>query len=220
VDTPISSTLGTTASFQGLDALSSAGTTTKVTQKEHVIGEFTSNAVAGSNTKTRTSNYGTEYELNMQAIRGSLPSGILGYYVNPGMATANLGAIQGAVNASQSGDTINAAAGTYKENVQIDRSLTVKGAGAGDTIVDGQQAGSVFAIGKNDPKVDVALSGITLQNGSGTLIMLSNGYFVLKGGGILNYGVMKLRDSTISENTALYGGGIYNNGTVTWTEAT
>jgi hypothetical protein len=200
IDTPITSISGLTASFQGLDALSSAGTTTQVTQNEHVIGDFSSKAVADKNSKTRTSNYGTEYDLNMQAIKGSLPTGVLGYYVNPSMATASLGAIQGAVNAAQSSDTINVAAGTYIENVQIDKSLALNGAGAGSTIVDGNQAGSVFTIGMNDPSVDVTLSGMTIQNG-----------YARNGGGIYNNGVATVKRSTISGNTAYWGGGgIYN----------
>ncbi|MHB8119560.1 MAG: hypothetical protein ACYDHX_12650 [Methanothrix sp.] len=117
------------AAFQGLDASSSAGLSTQVIQNEHIIGGFTSTAKAGKKTKARTSNFGFEYDLNMQAIKGSLPTGILGYYVNPNMATKSRGAIQGAVNAAQSGDIINAAAGTYLEDVNINKDLTLKGIG-------------------------------------------------------------------------------------------
>ena len=289
------------ASFKGLDALSSAGATTQVTQSEHVIGKFSSKGVAGRNTKTRTSNYGTEYDLNMQAIKGSLPAGMLGYYVNPFVGTAKPGAIQGAVNAAQSGDTINAAAGTYRENVNInkvltlkglgnptassfalnailgtgsggitapvvkvnpaariqdgvtlassggtvnvaggtytenvhiDKSLNVKGAGSSSTVVDGSQAGSVFTIGMNNPTVDVTLSDLIVTNGNaydgggiwnndGTLtltgVSLTGNTADNNGGGIYNYGRVSVIDSTITGNIADYGGGIYNdpNGALT-----
>ena len=219
IDTPITSVSGLTANFQGLDALSSAGTTTQVTQKEHVMGKFSSKAIAGKNSKTRTSNYGTEYDLNMQAIKGSLPTGILGYYVNPSMATASLGVIQGAVNAAQSGDTINAAAGTYIENVQVDKSLTVNGAGAGNTIVDGNLAGSVFTIGMNNPNVDVALAGMTFRGGSGTIGDPSGNNYVV-GGGILNRGKTTITDSIVSGNSANLGGGVANSGALTVTGST
>lgn len=298
IDTPLTSISGLTASFQDLDALSSSGTTTQVTQKEHVVGKFSSKAVADKNFKIRTSNYGTEYDLNMQAIKGSLPTGLLGYYVNPSMATPSLGAIQGAVDAAQSSDAINAAAGTYSEdvninkvltlkgngnptatsftlnamlgtgsggitapivnvnpgakiqdgvtfvssggtvnlasgtyyeNVQIDKSLSMSGAETGSTIVDGSSGGSVFTIGKNSRNIDVALSRMSIQGGSGTSSeggsrgggILNHGYLTLsdssvsgndayKGGGIYNTGALNIYSSSVSANTAYYGGGIYN----------
>ena len=294
IDTPITGIACLAASFKGLDALSSAGATTKVIQSEHVIGRFSSKSEAGRNTKTRTSNFGTEYDLNMQAIKGSLPTGTLGYYVNPRQATAKLGAIQGAVNAAQPGDTINAAAGTYredaninkvltlkglgdptassftlnailgkgsggitapvvnvnpaariqdgvtlvssggtvnvaagtyKENVQIDKSLNVKGAGSSSTIVDGTQAGSVFTIGVNNPTTDVTLSKMTVTNGNAydgggiwnndgkltlTGILLAGNNANNNGGGIYNTGTVSFIDSSITGNIAGNGGGIYN----------
>ena len=184
-------------------------------QAGHIVGTFTSTALGGKASKTRTSNYGTEYDFDMQARKdaaGSYAAGTLGYYVDNASPVANR--IQGAVDASESGDAVNIAPGTYFENVQIDKSLTVKGAGAGDTIVDGQQSGSVFTIGKNNPKADVTLSGMAIQGGTGTPVEISPYYTRLYGGGVLNFGTMKLNDSTISGNIANDGGGIYNAGTV------
>lgn len=172
-------------------------------QSAHISGKFTSTAVAGSASKTRTSNYGDEYDLNMQAWNngfGSSAYGTLGYYVNIANPIANR--IQGAVDASQPEDNINVAEGTYNENVLIDKSLKVSGSGASDTIVDGQKSGSVFTIGQNNPNAYVSLSGLTIQGGSDS--------------GIKNFASMRLKDSTVSGNTAKYGGGIssYGNGTV------
>ena len=75
IDTPINGLSGSAASLKGLDASSSAGISTQVTQKEHVKGAFTSTAKSGTQTRTRTSNYGTEYDLNMKAAKGSSPQG-------------------------------------------------------------------------------------------------------------------------------------------------
>jgi hypothetical protein len=241
VNTQINGISGEKAIIQWLESLSSAGNITHATQKEHVHGEFTSTAATALESITRTSNYGTEYDLSMQAVNGSSPIGTLGYYVNPNMTTTDSGAIQGAVNASQSGDTINLYPGTYKENVEINKSLAVKGSGENETIVDGNQSGSVFTVGsQNSTNISVELSALTIQGGSGTPLsnessstqgsllwsytrylgtgtLLPSEYNVtaLYGGGILNYGNLVVKDSNISGNTADYGGGISNFGTAT-----
>ena len=215
VNTEVKGIAGGRATFTGLSEAASAGTTIQVLQKEHIRGTFTSTAsytpVAGTQkSKTRTSNYGTDYYLNMLSAKGSSPAGIVGYYVKPGTTASK---IQGAVNAAQSGDTINVASGIYKENVKIDKSLTIKGAGPTQTIVDGNKAGSVFCLGKLNYNIDVALSGMTIQRGSGTLFdVFGETSPKLCGGGILNRGKLSLTGCHISQNTADYGGGIFNRG--------
>jgi len=167
------------------------------------------------NRYTRNSNYGTDYDLNMMTAKGSLPTGTLGYYVKTG-TTANK--IQGAVNAAQSGDTINVAKGTYKENVKIDKSLTVKGAGSTKTIIDGNQKGTVFLIGTNNHNVDVTLSSMVIQGGTGTSRYINGD--LIGGGGIFNdQGTLTVKDCKIignsvsgSNNVFAIGGGIFNNG--------
>ena len=205
INTPLTGISGGKATFNALNDISSAGTSTQVWKVEHVNGGFTSKLIAGTKTLTRTSNYGTDYDLAMVAYKaasGPSVSGLVGYYVSP---TSSANKIQGAVTAAQTGDFINVAAGTYKENVKIDKSLTVNGAGAGKALVDGQLAGSVFTIGDNNPNIDVTLQGITIQNGKAA-----------NGGGILNYGRLAVTDSTVSGNTATsLGGGIYNEGGIT-----
>ena len=123
--------------------------------------------------------------------------------------------IQNGVILASSGGTVNVAAGTYKENIMIDKSLTVNGAGASSSIVDGNKAGSVFTLGKNDASVDVSLAGMTLTGGTGTPD--TGGIF---GGGIINYCSLLVTDCVISENTAGYGGGIQNSGIATIADAT
>lgn len=187
-------------------------------QTGHIVGPFSSTAAAGSERKTRSSNYGTVYDFNMQAWKdtsGSYATGSLGYYIDNASPAVNR--IQGAVDASESGDAINVAPGTYFENVQIDKSLNVVGAGASDTIVDGQQAGSVFVIGKNDPNVDVSLSRLSIQGGSGTYTERWIGEPLVQcGGGIWNAGSLSLMDIMLSGNSASgFGAGIWNAGNLT-----
>ena len=121
-----------------------------------------------------------------------------------------------AVEAANPGDTITIRAGAFKENIQIDKSLTIKGAGASNTFIDGSQAGSVFKIGENEADIDVTLSGIAIKEGSGSLVLVNdndaNKYIC--GGGILNYGRLTVTDCTIFNNTAFNGGGIFSKGTV------
>jgi predicted outer membrane repeat protein len=311
VDTSLMGLSGGKATFAALSMSSSAGTTNQVEQNEHLHGTFTSTAtytptIGTAQTKTMNSNYGTEYDLNMKAAQGSLPTGSLGYYVKLGTTASK---IQGAVNAAQSGDTINVAAGkyaenvnlnkvltlkgagnptatsfalnailgtgsggitapiiyvnptakiqdgvnlaslkgtvnvaagTYIENVQIDKSVTVNGAGQSTTIVDGNNLGSVFKIGSTNSNIDVILSGLGITGGSGTLIfgdIKSGGGIYNKGrttiknsrifansattcGGIGNFGTATISGSTISGNSANVGGGVGNSGTMTITGIT
>ncbi len=217
VNCAINGISGGKASFTGLSETASSGTTTQVAQKERLFGTFTSTAsytpvIGTQKSKTRTSNYGTDYYLNMLSAKGSSPAGIVGYYVKPGTVASK---IQGAVNAAQSGDTINVQAGTYKENVILDKSLTIKGTSCTSTIVNGNKLGSVFKIGTANSNIDVTLSGLGITGGSGTTS--GTGKF---GGGVYNKGRVSIRNCLISLNSAPTGGGIYNSGTATITGST
>lgn len=185
----------------------------EASESGHILGTFIGTATAGTSSKTRTSNYGTEYDLSMGAKMKSgspITTGTLGYYVDSNSGET----IQGAVDAALDGDKINVAEGKYLENLAIDKSLEINGAGAGKTVVDGSGAGSVITVGSHNPSADVALYGMTIQGGSGTLTNpgLGTGNF---GGGILNYGTIRVINSDISGNTAEYGAGIFNHGTAT-----
>jgi len=186
-------------------------------QSGHIVGTFTSTALAGKASKTRTSNYGDKYDLNMQARKdasGSYATGALGYYVDNVSPIANR--IQGAVDAAESDDDINVLPGTYFENVAIDKSLDILGAGASETVVDGNRAGSVFKIGETNSNIDVTLSGMTITGGSGTVGMVDPELFVYLGGGIYNKGRVTIRNCLIHGNlAAYYGGGVWSKGTAT-----
>jgi len=121
-----------------------------------------------------------------------------------------------AISLSASGDAIMVAAATYKENLTIPFNLTISGA-AQATIVDGRKAGAVVTI--RNTSAHVSLSGLTIQNGSG-----SN----LGGGGIYNAGVLTITNTTVSGNQSFdipypgggLGGGINNAGTLTLIQST
>jgi len=118
--------------------------------------------------------------------------------------------IQEEVDEAGPGETIIVASGLFKENIHIDKSLIIKGSGVGNTVIDGNQAGSVFSIGVNDASVNVILSDITIQNGSAN-----------KGGGIYNQGNLKMINTAVTGNSASWGGGgIFNNHTFTMNNST
>lgn len=115
--------------------------------------------------------------------------------------------IQSAINDAVSGDTITAEAGTYYENLIIDRSINLIGAGKDVTIINGQQMGSVITI---IPGVTVTMTGFTITNGKAQA-----------GGGIFNNGgTLTIKNSTItgnkvfSDRTTIFGAGIYNRGSL------
>jgi hypothetical protein len=111
--------------------------------------------------------------------------------------------IQEAVDAGNYGETITLVAGTYQENLLIEKPFTIKGAGEGKTIIDGCRGGSVIIVGKNRSNIDVTLFGMTIMGGTGTSVSVddndANKYIC--GGGILNYGRLTITDSIISGNT-------------------
>ncbi|MEM9663207.1 MAG: right-handed parallel beta-helix repeat-containing protein [Planctomycetota bacterium] len=79
--------------------------------------------------------------------------------------------IQAAIDGSANGDTLQLAACTFSERdiVLTGRTIELRGAGIGQTVIDGQGiAGTLLTIGDN---ADIALAGMTLQNGlaDGTL---------------------------------------------------
>src|SRR5205823_258356 len=153
-----------------------------------------------------------------------------------------------ALRRAATGDTIQVAAATYKERLAIDgKALTIQGAGAGSTILDG--FGPTFArmvtLGAT-LAARLTLSGVTVQWGTissgdavgkgagiyvapGSTLLLSDSFVghnlnfnsAQRGGGIANDGEATLVGVTVQENQANGGGaGIFNSGTLTLTNTT
>lgn len=122
-------------------------------------------------------------------------------------------------NALAGTDTIILPAGTYTLTIpgppdilaatgdlDITADLTITGAGASSTIIDGNAIDRVVEI---RPGATVDIAGVTIQNGD------ANGH---GGGSILVFGSMlTLVDSTITGSTASSGGGVYNTNSSTLT---
>ena len=116
--------------------------------------------------------------------------------------------LRAAIEQAASGDTITVPAGTYTltlgSELAIDKSLTLTGAGSGDTIIQAATS-SADATSRvfNITGGSVAISDVAVQNGNTAGV----------GGGIYNEdsGTVKISNSTVSGNTARSaGGGIVN----------
>ncbi len=109
--------------------------------------------------------------------------------------------IAATVDKAADDDTIQIAAGTYVEHdIEIYKRLTLIGAGAGSTILDGNHAGRVLRTGAASTIV-----GVTIQNGA--IITPSALIFDTSGGAILNSNSLTLRDSVVINNGAIGSGG-------------
>jgi len=119
--------------------------------------------------------------------------------------------IQAAVEAAPAGATIEVCAGTYKENVTINKNVTIRGRqGAANTIVDGMQRDRVFDI---KYLTVVTLEGLTIRNG----VRQDSKYGDPDGGGIKNLGMLTINNSVVSGNSARFAGGILNSNVGTLT---
>jgi len=85
----------------------------------------------------------------------------------------NYTAIQEAINAASPGDTIRVRAGTYYENVVVNKTLSLIGEDKDSTIIDANDADAVLTIQANSTTVE----GFIIQNGSfGIIIIGRYGY--------------------------------------------
>ena len=144
--------------------------------------------------------------------------------------------LRDAIIAANPGDTIDfSVTGTItltSDVLNLSRNLTIKGPGATNLTVSGNNVYEVFYVGG----VTVNISGITISDGyysdgsgirnNGTLtltnVTLSGNSADNYGGGIRNYGngTLTLTNVTLSGNSASSGGGIRNDGTLTLTNVT
>ena len=76
---------------------------------------------------------------------------------------ADFNNIQAAIDASSYGDTVQVAAGMYVENITLKNGVELIGAGAENTIIDGNSNGSV--VYSNNCDSNTILDGFTITNG-------------------------------------------------------
>ena len=83
-------------------------------------------------------------------------------------------------------------------DLDIKGNLTINGAGAASTIIDGGGIDRVFEI---LPLAIVMIDAVTVRNGN-----------VDNGGGVSNQGILSMTNTIVTGNSATGGGGIWNNG--------
>ena len=149
----------------------------------------------------------------------------------------------GAAVADPGCTTINVASGVYTENITLDKDLTLSGAGAGSTIVDGNGSVTYQRVVTIPFWAHVIISGMTIQHGHvltgnsgcggirnlGTLTLTNAvvrdnivdvyDYHDL-GGGVCNHGTLRLNNVTLRGNSAHRGGAIFSNDVLTITNST
>jgi len=109
--------------------------------------------------------------------------------------------IQKAINAANLGDIIRVTAGTYYENLLVNKSVSIIGENPATTIIDGGGLGTVVTI----PSTNVIINGFTVQNGKRELpysgISIYNCNLAVINNTILkeNYNGLQLINSSSSE---------------------
>ncbi len=115
-------------------------------------------------------------------------------------------ALQAAIDAVAPGETLTLCAGTWNvtATVSIGDDMTLRGAGVGQTVLDGDDTVRVLKI-EEDAIVD--LEDLTIRKG---LAFGADN----RGGGIRNEGTLEMRRVVVSDCEALHGGGVANFGTL------
>lgn len=100
--------------------------------------------------------------------------------VNPGGTGGCFSTIGAAVAAAAKNDTIEVAAGVYKEDVVIDKPLSLVGAGRSDTIINAKGlANGVYVDGLDNPGLaNVTVFGFTVKNANFEGILVTNASYV------------------------------------------
>lgn len=94
-------------------------------------------------------------------LEGSDPTLKVSHFVENDNTGTTYGSIQAAINAAAPGQTLNVWAGTYNENVVVNKTLILQGNGSANTIINGGNVGSVVTILADD----VAFRGFTVTGG-------------------------------------------------------
>jgi parallel beta-helix repeat protein len=133
--------------------------------------------------------------------------------------------IQAAIDdpSTSDGDVIEIRSGTYRENVVINKNLTIRALTGGNVTLQAlNSSNSIITI---NPGLTVTIYNITFKNGdtsnggaiynSGNLTVSGStftGTHATNGGAIYNRGNLTVFSSTFTNNTATNGGAIYNYG--------
>lgn len=145
--------------------------------------------------------------------------------------------VQAAIDGASTGATVAICAGTFAENLRINKNLTLAGAGRNATILDGKAENSVIAI---DPGLTgVTIRDLTITNGkspgvgggisNGTAqttlvnVLITDNVAETRGGGldINGGGRVSLSNSEITNNFAGdFGGGVFTYGIIECTDST
>lgn len=118
--------------------------------------------------------------------------------------------LQAAVNGVAAGSTLRLCAGRHvlATTLEISKGLTLLGAGAGQTILDGNDQARVLTIGV---AAEVIVRDLTVTKGLADGPALEDRI----GGGILNQGLLTLASVEVTASKALGGGGIATSGLLT-----
>jgi hypothetical protein len=126
-------------------------------------------------------------------------------------ADSGPGSLRAAMASAADGDTIDATAvtGTIRltsGELVVAKNVTIVGPGPANLVVDGNAAGTVFHV---LPNAKASILNLTITNGK------ANNYTfpAFTGGGIFNdHAVLIVSNCVVTDNSAVYGGGISNNG--------
>lgn len=151
--------------------------------------------------------------------------------------------IQSALNAAHNGDVIRVGPGTFAGGITIAKSVTLTGAGAGSTTIQGGSPVVTIGVYQAATEPTVSISGVAITGGTsgqlyGAGTALGGGVLIVSAAGNTTGGTVGITDSVITGNTVAAttsvpcssvsqptcdqagGAGIYNDGVLTLTNTT
>lgn len=152
-------------------------------QTDKVVGDLQFYAVQSRNNASFTCAQGYT-PVWPEGVQGPTVGAALGAYTQPEGEACNVNVpaqfatIQGAIDdaGTTNGETVCVAAGTYNEDVNINKSITLAGAGATTSLINGQTAGEAGALVINADNVTVKGFGITEFAGGAAAIRVSGAH--------------------------------------------
>lgn len=117
---------------------------------------------------------------------------------------ADFTSVQAAITASASGDEVQVSCGVYVENITMKDGVDVIGEGAGCTILDGDQLGSVVTF--INIGAGTELTGFTIQNGFATK---GAGLFILNSQATVSRSIIRGNTAELAAGFYGFGGGMH-----------